>query len=106
MVLRLLSLALRAEASEEQRVAQRSRQAAVGGDSAIGEGCYVAGSAAAFADRLWLGDRSYIAAHAYVTGELTTGRAESTAQNRPLTLRKDVPCPDPEFPGRAARCLC
>ena len=62
-----------AEASEEQRGAQRVRQASVGGDSAFGEGCYVAGSAAVFVDRLRLGDRSYIAAHAYVTGELTTG---------------------------------
>ncbi|WP_327667701.1 acyltransferase [Streptomyces sp. NBC_00485] len=60
-------------ASEEQRHAQRARQQAVGGDSGIGERCYVAHSAAVFPDRLRLGDDSYIAAHAYVTGELTTG---------------------------------
>ncbi|NGO48122.1 acyltransferase [Streptomyces ureilyticus] len=61
------------EATEEQRAAQRKRQEAIGGECEIGERCYVADSAAVFTDRLWLGDDSYIAAHAYVTGELTTG---------------------------------
>ncbi|MGW1786501.1 acyltransferase [Streptomyces sp. NPDC002143] len=60
-------------ASEDQRLAQRERQDAIAGDSEIGERCYVAESAAVFPDRLRLGDDSYIAAHAYVTGELTTG---------------------------------
>ncbi|RRR75586.1 DapH/DapD/GlmU-related protein, partial [Streptomyces sp. RP5T] len=60
-------------ATEEQRAAQREVQRAVGGDTVIGERCYVAGSAAVFPDRLRLGDDSYIAAQAYVTGELTTG---------------------------------
>ncbi|WP_181810759.1 acyltransferase [Streptomyces ipomoeae] len=61
------------EAVEEQRAAQRERQRSLGGDSEIGERCYVAESAAVYPDRLRLGDDSYIAAHAYVTGELTTG---------------------------------
>lgn len=61
------------EATEEQRAAQREVQRAVGGDTGIGERCYVAESAAVFPDRLRLGDDSYIAAHAYVTGELDTG---------------------------------
>ncbi|MFE2943262.1 acyltransferase [Streptomyces sp. NPDC059255] len=61
------------EATGEQRLAQAERQRSVGGDSEVGERCYVAGSAAVFPDRLRLGDDSYIAAHAYVTGELTTG---------------------------------
>lgn len=39
----------------------------------MGERCYVAGSAAVFPGLLRLGDDSYIAAHAYVTGDLTTG---------------------------------
>ncbi|MFJ9009197.1 DapH/DapD/GlmU-related protein [Streptomyces canus] len=60
-------------ATEEQRAAQREVQRAVGGDTGIGERCYVAQSAAVFPDRLRLGDDSYIAAHAYVTGELDTG---------------------------------
>ncbi|WP_416972991.1 acyltransferase [Streptomyces sp. 4F14] len=62
-----------AEADDEERAAQRERQAGIGGDTVVGERCYVAGSAAVFPDRLRLGDDSYIAAHAYVTGELTTG---------------------------------
>ncbi|QOV40340.1 acyltransferase [Streptomyces ferrugineus] len=61
------------EATRAQRLAQQERQRAVGGDTEIGERCYVADSAAVFPDRLRLGDDSYIAAHAYVTGELTTG---------------------------------
>ena len=60
-------------ATEDQRRVQRERQQAIGGDSGVGERCYVADSAAVFPDRLRLGDDSYIAAHAYVTGELTTG---------------------------------
>ncbi|MGQ4382556.1 acyltransferase [Streptomyces sp. SAS_270] len=61
------------EATEEQRAAQWERQRAIGGDSEVGERCYVAESAAVFPDRLRLGGDSYIAAHAYVTDELTTG---------------------------------
>jgi acetyltransferase-like isoleucine patch superfamily enzyme len=61
------------EATEEQRAAQREVQRAVGGDTGIGERCYVAESAAVFPDRMRLGDDSYIAAHAYVTGVLDTG---------------------------------
>lgn len=61
------------EATEEQRAEQLEVQRAIGGDSEVGERCYVAESAAVFPDRLRLGDDSYIAAHAYVTGELTTG---------------------------------
>ncbi|MFE6619082.1 acyltransferase [Streptomyces sp. NPDC057740] len=61
------------DATQAQRLAQRERQQAVGGDTEFGERCYVADSAAVFPDRLRLGDDSYIAAHAYVTGELTTG---------------------------------
>lgn len=60
-------------ATEEQLRGQRTRQQAIGGDSDIGERCYVAESAAVFPDLLRLGDDSYIAAQAYVTGELTTG---------------------------------
>ncbi|WP_428936035.1 acyltransferase [Streptomyces sp. ACT015] len=60
-------------ATEEQRAAQLARRTALDGDSEVGERCYVAESAAVFTDRLRLGADSYIAAHAYVTGELTTG---------------------------------
>ena len=62
-----------AEASEEQRLSQQARQESVPGDTVIGRRCYVAESAAVFPDRLRLGDDSYIAAQAYVTGDLITG---------------------------------
>lgn len=61
------------QATEDEFVAQRERQREIGGDSEVGERCYVAESAAVFPERLRLGDDSYIAAHAYVTDELTTG---------------------------------
>src|SRR3954453_19716999 len=61
------------EATDEQRAAQGMVQRAVGGDTVIGRRCYVAESAAVFPDRLRLGDDSYIAAQAYVTGDLITG---------------------------------
>ncbi|WP_246562931.1 acyltransferase [Streptomyces roseirectus] len=61
------------EAGEAERAAQHERQARIDGDVGIGERCYVAESAAVFPDWLRLGDDSYIAAHAYVTGEVTAG---------------------------------
>ncbi|MBR7836940.1 hypothetical protein KDL01_26925 [Actinospica durhamensis] len=64
-----------AEASEDQRAAQSRRQAALtaAGDTEIGERCFVAASAAVYPDRLRLGSGSFIAAHAYVTGDIRTG---------------------------------
>lgn len=76
------------EATEEQRAAQREVLRALGGDTEIGERCYVAASAAVFPDRLRLGDDSYIAAHAYVTGELSTG--SHCTLNPFTTVRGDV----------------
>jgi acetyltransferase-like isoleucine patch superfamily enzyme len=66
------------QASEGQRAAQEQRQkrllAGAGpGSVRLGEGCFVAETAAVYPDVLHLGDRSYIAAHAYVTGEIRTG---------------------------------
>lgn len=64
-----------AEASEGQRAAQSRRQVALtaGGETEIGERCFIAASAAVHPDRLRLGSDSYIAAHAYVTGDIRTG---------------------------------
>lgn len=45
----------------------------ISGRSRVGDRCYAASSAAVFADALHLGDDSYIAAHAYVTGAVVTG---------------------------------
>nr|BFF16700.1 hypothetical protein GCM10025730_02210 [Promicromonospora thailandica] len=51
--------------------ARRSELEAAGAE--LGEGVFVAPGAAVFCDRLALGDRTYVAAHAYLTGEVTLG---------------------------------
>ncbi|MFJ8051783.1 acyltransferase [Streptomyces luteogriseus] len=64
------------QASGEQRAAQEQRQKrllAGPGEVRLGEGCFVAETAAVYPDVLHLGDRSYIAAHAYVTDAIRTG---------------------------------
>ena len=55
---------------------QRHLQTALGGRSghSFGEGCFISDSASVENDELHLGDRTYIAAGAYVTGSLTAGR--------------------------------
>ncbi|MFF5370694.1 acyltransferase [Streptomyces sp. NPDC013187] len=63
-------------ASDGQRAAQEERQRrllAGPGEVRLGEGCFVARTAAVHPDVLHLGDRSYIAAHAYVTDAIRTG---------------------------------
>jgi len=52
--------------------AQRDRQRELTGAS-IGDGVMIASSAAVFCDSLSIGDRSYVAALAYLTGDLTIG---------------------------------
>jgi len=63
------------QASTEQRAAQDEWQQALvaAGRISIGEDCFVARTAAVYPDRLELGERSYIAAHAYVTDDVRTG---------------------------------
>jgi acetyltransferase-like isoleucine patch superfamily enzyme len=66
------------QASQRQRAAQEQRlkrllAGAGPGSVRLGEGCFVAETAAVYPDVLHLGDRSYVAAHAYVTGDLRTG---------------------------------
>ena len=64
------------QASGEQRAAQEQRQKrllAGPGEVRLGEGCFVAETAAVHPEVLHLGDRSYIAAHAYVTDAIRTG---------------------------------
>ncbi|MFF7738599.1 DapH/DapD/GlmU-related protein [Streptomyces sp. NPDC007984] len=63
-------------ASGGQRAAQEQRQRrllAGPGEVRLGENCFVAETAAVHPDVLHLGDRSYIAAHAYVTDAIRTG---------------------------------
>ncbi|MFF5960963.1 acyltransferase [Streptomyces luteogriseus] len=64
------------QASDGQRAAQEERQKRLlggPGEVRLGEDCFVAETAAVHPDVLHLGDRSYIAAHAYVTDTIRTG---------------------------------
>ncbi|WP_433162043.1 acyltransferase [Kribbella sp. CA-247076] len=60
-------------ASGEERERQLERQQRLGGTVSLADSAYVAESAAVYCDELTLGERSYIAAHAYVTGHVTLG---------------------------------
>jgi acetyltransferase-like isoleucine patch superfamily enzyme len=61
-------------ATPAQRIAQAEHQRHLTDDGAhFGPRCYVSPAAAVFTDALELGEHSYIAGHAYVTGELTAG---------------------------------
>ena len=65
----------RHQATEEQLAEQKERQngLASAGDMSFGDEVYVDSSAAVFCSRLDLGDRAYIGAHAYVTGDVEAG---------------------------------
>ncbi|TDW15915.1 acyltransferase [Kribbella kalugense] len=60
-------------ASDAERDRQAERQARLGGSVELAADVYVAESAAVYCDELRMGERSYIAAHAYVTGQITLG---------------------------------
>lgn len=62
-------------ADDRQRAEQRERQRRLAARGAVrlGEDCFVAASAAVFPETLHLGDRSYIAAQAYVTDDVRIG---------------------------------
>ena len=63
-----------ATATPAQRAANDERVAALrAAGHAVGEGCVVSGLADVDADAFALGDRSYLAAHAHVTGDVTIG---------------------------------
>ena len=66
-----------AAASDEERRRQAERQRRLDGSLSLAADVYVAESAAVFCDELRMGERSYIAAHAYVTGHVSLG-ADST----------------------------
>ncbi|MDR7277762.1 acyltransferase [Catenuloplanes atrovinosus] len=61
-----------AEADDDARARQLAYQRDLGGE--IGAGCFVSEHASVRNDELRLGDRSYVAAGAYLTGRLRTGR--------------------------------
>lgn len=58
---------------DRTRQAERHRALAATGAAELAADAFVAGSAAVFCDRLRMGERSYIGAHAYVTGEISLG---------------------------------
>jgi acetyltransferase-like isoleucine patch superfamily enzyme len=60
-------------ASDEERRRQAERQQRLGGSVSLADDAYVAESAAVYCDELRMGERSYIAAHAYLTGRVTLG---------------------------------
>ncbi|WP_447008029.1 acyltransferase [Saccharothrix isguenensis] len=61
-------------ASERQRAAQAARRQGLADRGAsIGPRCYLSAAAGVFTDVLRIGADSYIAGHAYVTGEVTAG---------------------------------
>ncbi len=60
-------------ATPAERSRQTERQARLMGEVELAADVYVAESAAVYCDELRLGERSYIAAHAYVTGRITLG---------------------------------
>jgi acetyltransferase-like isoleucine patch superfamily enzyme len=64
-------------ATAEQRAEQAERHRELGGEVELADDVYVASSAAVFCDELRIGERSYLAAHSYVTGEISIG-ADST----------------------------
>jgi carbonic anhydrase/acetyltransferase-like protein (isoleucine patch superfamily) len=64
-------------ASEAERARQAERQTELTGSVELAPDVYVAESAAVFCDVLRLGERSYVGAHAYLTGEVLVG-ANST----------------------------
>ena len=59
--------------SEEGAVQAARQRELVAAGAQIGAGVFIAPNAAVFCDRLTVGDRSYVAALAYVTGDLTIG---------------------------------
>lgn len=63
------------EASKKQRNTQTRWLAMLSryGRTSFGIGCFVSRLAAVFTDKLVMGDKSYIAAHAYLTGDIITG---------------------------------
>ncbi len=63
------------QATDAQRVRQAERHAAIlaGADGEIGTDCFISDLAMVQPTRFRLGDRSYVAAHAYVTGNIEIG---------------------------------
>ena len=62
-----------ADEVERSRQAERHRELAATGKIELADDVYMAETAAVFCDELTMGERSYIGAHAYVTGSIELG---------------------------------
>lgn len=60
-------------ATDEERAEQAERHRDLVGKVELADDVYVASTAAVFCDELRMGERSYLAAHSYVTGEISIG---------------------------------
>jgi acetyltransferase-like isoleucine patch superfamily enzyme len=60
-------------ATDEERAEQAERHRALAGKVELADDVYIASSAAVFCDELRMGERSYLAANSYVTGEISLG---------------------------------
>jgi acetyltransferase-like isoleucine patch superfamily enzyme len=60
-------------ATAEERAEQAERHRDLVGKVELADDVYVASTAAVFCDELRMGERSYLAAHSYVTGEISIG---------------------------------
>jgi UDP-3-O-[3-hydroxymyristoyl] glucosamine N-acyltransferase len=63
------------QGSEEdhRKQAERHRELAAAGKTDLATDAFIASSAAVFCDALRMGERSYLGAHTYVTGEISLG---------------------------------
>jgi acetyltransferase-like isoleucine patch superfamily enzyme len=69
--------ARRGSVADREKQAERHRLLSDAGKTELAADVYIASTAAVFCDVLRMGERSYLAAHAYVTGEIEIG-ADST----------------------------
>ena len=60
-------------ATAEERAEQAERQRDLAGKVELADDVYIASTAAVFCDELRMGERSYLAANSYVTGEISLG---------------------------------
>jgi acetyltransferase-like isoleucine patch superfamily enzyme len=63
----------RSASADEQRAQLEYQQTLADGSAQLDDGCFVSQLAACYPDELVMGERSYIAAHAYVTGSVRMG---------------------------------
>jgi serine acetyltransferase len=78
----------RATREQQQHQLELQRELAAGTDAVLGERCFLSTLAAVQTEHLELGDESYVAAHAYLTGSVRAGR--NCTVNAFTVVRGDV----------------